>query len=86
MRPIMILTGVIRLTTKLIGMRLSRREAWCEVRGNPSRMKEAVGAAEGKAGAASVTDDVEGIQELDLSSERMRRKIMSSGTREPDCM
>ena len=49
-------------------------------------MKEALGAEEGKAGVASVREVVGGIQDLDFNSERMRRRIMSSGTREPDCM
>lgn len=49
-------------------------------------MNEAVGAEEGRAGAASAREVLGGIQDLDLSSERMSRRIISSGTREPDCM
>lgn len=49
-------------------------------------MNEALGEVEGRAGAASVREVVGGIQDLDFNSERMRRRIMSSGTREPDCM
>lgn len=49
-------------------------------------MNEALGEGEGRAGAASVREVLGGIQDLDFNSERMRRRIMSSGTREPDCM
>ena len=49
-------------------------------------MNEALGEEEGRAGAALVREVLGGIQDLDFSSERMRRRIMSSGTREPDCM
>ena len=73
-------------TTRFMGIRESSFEAWGEVRGKPSRMNEALGEVEGRAGAASVRDVVDGIQDLDFNSERMRRRIMSSGTREPDCM
>ena len=82
----MILTGVISDTTRFIGIRESSFDAWGEVRGKPSRLNEAVGEGEGRAGAASGWDVVDGIQDLDFNSERMRRRIMSSGTREPDCM
>ena len=69
-----------------MGIRESSFEACGEVRGKPSRMNEAEGEEEGRAGAASVRDVVDGIQDLDFNSERMRRRIVSSGTREPDCM
>ena len=49
-------------------------------------MNEAVGEEEGRAGAASAREVLGGIQDFDFSSDRMRRRIMSSGTREPDCM
>ena len=49
-------------------------------------MNEALGEVEGRAGAASVREVLGGIQDLDFNSERMRRRIMSSGTREPDRM
>lgn len=49
-------------------------------------MKEAEGEEEGRAGAASAREVLGGIQDLDFSSERMRRRIMSSGTRAPDRM
>lgn len=49
-------------------------------------MNEAVGEEEGRVGAASAREVLGGIQDFDFSSERMRRRIMSSGTREPDCM
>lgn len=49
-------------------------------------MKEALGEEEGRAGAASAREVLGGIQDLDFNSERMRRRIMSSGTREPVCM
>ena len=82
----MILTGVMSDTTRFMGIKESSFEACGEVRGKPSRMNEALGEEEGRAGTASVRDVVDGIQDLDFSSERMRRRIMSSGTREPDCM
>ncbi len=56
------------------------------MRGKPSRMNEASGEEEGRAGATSAREVLDGTQDLDFSSERMRRRIMSSGTREPDCM
>lgn len=50
-------------------------------------MKDAVGDAEGGgAGAEELSDVCVGSQFLDLSSARMRRRIMSSGTRLPDFM
>lgn len=49
-------------------------------------MNEALGEVDGRAGAASVREVLGGTQDLDFNSERMRRRIMSSGTREPDCM
>lgn len=49
-------------------------------------MKEAEGEEEGRAGVASAREVPSGIQDLDFSSDRMRRRIMSSGTREPDRM
>ena len=49
-------------------------------------MNEASGAEEGRAGAASVREVLDGSQDFDFSSERMRRRIMSSGTRDPACM
>lgn len=67
-------------------MRASRREACSEVRGKPSRMKEADGEEDGRAGAASVMEVLVGTQDLALSSPRMSWRIMSSGTREPDFM
>lgn len=56
------------------------------MRGKPSRINEAEGEEEGRAGTASVREVLDGTQDLDFNSERMRRRIMSSGTREPDCM
>ena len=72
------------------------------VRGKPSRMKEALGEAEAVAVAVAETEvEGEGVvlgvgggerevlggsQFLDLSSARMRRRIISSGTRLPDFM
>ena len=41
MRLRMMFTGVMRETTKLMGMRESRRAAWSAVRGKPSRMNDA---------------------------------------------
>lgn len=50
-------------------------------------MKDAEGAAEGGgAGAEEVSDVCVGSQFLDLSSARMRRRIISSGTRFPAFM
>ena len=50
-------------------------------------MKDAEGAAEGAGvGAEEVNDVWVGSQFLDLSSVKMRRRIMSSGTRLPDFM
>lgn len=67
-------------------MRESSFDAWGEVRGKPSRMKDASGEDEGEAGPASAREVLGGTHDLAFSSERMRRRIMSSGTREPDCM
>lgn len=49
-------------------------------------MKDAEGAEDGRGGAASEREEWEGSQDLDFSSLRIRRRIMSSGTREPDAM
>ena len=49
-------------------------------------MNEASGEEEGRAGTALAREVLDGTQDLDFISERMRRRIMSSGTREPDCM
>lgn len=50
-------------------------------------MKDAEGEAEGDGvGAEEVSDVFVGSQFLDLSSARMRRRIMSSGTSLPDFM
>ncbi len=46
-------------------------------------MKEAVGSSEGRAGDASVTEELEATQDFDFNSVRMRRRIISSGTKEP---
>ena len=80
------LTGVISDTTRFMGINESSFDAWGEVRGKPSRMNDASGEDEGEAGAASAREVLDGTQDLDFSSERMRRRIMSSGTKEPDCM
>ena len=56
------------------------------MRGKPSRMNDADGASEGRVCAASDREVLEGTQDLALSSVRMRRRIMSSGTREPAFM
>lgn len=69
-----------------MGISESSFDAWGEVRGKPSRMKDASGEDEGEAGAASAREVLDGTHDLAFSSERMRRRIMSSGTREPDCM
>ncbi len=74
-------TGVMRLTTRLIGTRESRRDACMAVRGKPSRMNE----AEGEVDTAGAGEDT-GSQFLDFSSARMRWRIVSSGTRLPDLM
>ena len=67
-----------------MGIRASSFRAWMEVRGKPSRMKDADGASEGRLGAASEREVLEGTQELAFNWVRMSRRIMSSGTREPD--
>ena len=64
-------------------MSASSFRAWTEVRGKPSRINDAEGASEGRVRAASEREVLEGTQDLALSSVRMRRRIMSSGTREP---
>ncbi len=46
-------------------------------------MKDAVGSSDGRAGDASEIEEVDGTQDLDFSSERIRRRIISSGTKEP---
>ena len=69
-----------------MGIRALSFCAWTEVRGKPSRMKDAEGALEGREGAASERDVVGGTQDFAFSSPRMRRRIMSSGTSEPDFM
>lgn len=56
------------------------------MRGKPSRMKDAEGASEGREGAVSERDVVGETQDLAFSSPRMRRRIISSGTSEPDFM
>ena len=70
--------GVRSWTTKLTGIRASRLAAWAAVRGNPSRINEAVGEID--------RDLEEGFksQPLDLNSEQMRSRIVESGTRFPD--
>lgn len=60
-----------------MGIKASRREACAAVRGNPSRMKEADGSGEGAA------EEVGESQFLECSLARIRRKIVSSGTRLP---
>ena len=67
-------------------MSASSFRAWIEVRGKPSRMNDAEGASEGRVCEASEREVLEGTQDLALSSVRMRRRIMSSGTREPAFM
>lgn len=74
--------GVRRDTTRLMGIRASRREAWVAVRGKPSRMKEAEGRGEG----AADTAEVGASQFLERSLARIRRRIISSGTRLPCLM
>jgi hypothetical protein len=84
--------GVRRCTTKLTGTRLSRLVAWEEVRGKPSRMKDAEGSiewdwvgveeGEGEEGA----DEAGWSQPLLFISSEMRLRIMESGTRFPDCI
>lgn len=64
-------------------MRASSFRAWTEVRGKPSRINDAEGASEGRVCETSEREVLEGTQDLALSSVRMRRRIMSSGTREP---
>lgn len=49
-------------------------------------MNDAEGASDGRVCEASERDVLEGTQDLALSSVRMRRRIMSSGTREPAFM
>ena len=49
-------------------------------------MNEAEGRLEGFEGAASEREEVDGSQDLDFNSVRMRRRIISSGTREPEAM
>ena len=82
----MMLAGVNRDTTKLIGISESSFDACGEVRGKPSRMNEASGEEDGIVGAVSAREVVDGTQDLDFNSERINLKIMSSGTREPDCI
>ena len=64
-----------------MGIKLSRREACPAVRGNPSRMNEADGSGEG-----SVMEEVWESQFWERSLARMRRRIISSGTRLPRFM
>ena len=71
--------GVRRETTKLMGIKASRREAWVAVRGNPSKMNEADGRGEGAAEEERVGES----QLLERSLARIRRRIISSGTRLP---
>lgn len=82
----MMSTGVSSETTRLMGIRASSREAWIAVRGNPSRMKDAEGEVDGGERLWEVVDVLCGSQFLDWSLARMRRKIISSGTRFPDFM
>lgn len=81
-----------------MGIMASRRVAWVAVRGKPSRMKEAEGRGERvvvegervvveEEGERVVVEE-EGEEEaesqfLERSLARMRRRIMSSGTRLP---
>ena len=69
-----------------MGMRASSFRAWTEVRGKPSRINDAEGASEGRDCTVSEREVLEGTQDLALSSVRIRRRIMSSGTREPAFM
>lgn len=78
--------GVRRETTKLMGIKASRREAWVAVRGNPSKMKEADGRGEGAAEAEAEEENVGESQLLERSLARIRRRIISSGTRLPCLM
>jgi hypothetical protein len=108
--------GVLRLTTRLMGMRESRDVACVAVRGKPSRIKEAEGeeevcgdkvAREGVFTKSSIPEELSklcdisvaveesvsgcwdaggAIQPRVLSSWRMRRRIMESGTRLPDAI
>ena len=107
----MIEKGVLRETTRLMGIKASSCVAWEAVRGKPSSMKDAEGssdvwgedwAREGCstyrsvskscwAADAAVEDSVRGCvppggksQPLVLSSWRMSRRIIASGTRAPD--
>lgn len=77
----MISIGVRRETTRLIGIKASRREAWVAVRGNPSKIKEADGSGEGA--AEEEEEEVGESQFLERSLARIRRRIISSGTRLP---
>lgn len=70
--------GVRSWTTKLTGTRASRLVAWAAVRGNPSRINEAVGDTDGG------FDPLVRSQPLDLNSKDMRSRIVESGTRFPD--
>lgn len=78
MRERIIEGGVTKWTTKFMGTRDSKLVAWEEVRGNPSRIKEADGET------AELGDGV--IQPLELNSEEMRLSIIESGTRLPAWM
>lgn len=81
MRSRMMFTGVIRETTKLMGTRESRRAAWPAVRGKPSRMNDAEAELERGEGEDGVAI---GSQSLAVSSDTIRRSIVSSGTRLPE--
>lgn len=81
MRSRMMFTGVMRETTKLIGTRESRRTAWPAVRGKPSRMNDAEAELERGEGEDEVAI---GSHSLVVSSETIRRSIVSSGTRLPE--
>lgn len=81
MRSRMMFTGVMRETTKLMGTRESRRAAWPAVRGKPSRMNDAKAELERGEGQDEVAI---GSHSLAVSSDTIRRSIVSSGTRLPE--
>lgn len=86
MRPRMISIGVIRETTKLTGIIESSLLACTDVRGKPSRIKDAEGEDDGAAGDGSVIEVVLDTHFFAFKELRMSFKIMSSGTRLPALM
>lgn len=83
----MIAGGVRRCTTKFMGIRWSRLEAWEAVRGNPSRMNEADGlddAVGARLSDVEVGPEDSESQPLEASSEEINSSIIASGTRLPD--